>query len=203
MLRIKTSRAQYWKLENLEDFDGQRWVMRGVPDPFGPDPEADLEQSWTASPQWTGHARITVRGLRGDQYAGAGTTVSVDAGPRQAIPTFSPGTWQADRDSGQATHTRSSSTRRARTCSSCRPPTAARAASRATHSRRCSRSCAPSCPTPETPAAAWSRRSSSSCARSTSSARRWLRTSAAAPRGPASLHCATRPTGARGSSPSS
>ncbi len=98
MLRIKTSRAQYWKLENLEDFDGQRWVMRGVPDPFGPDPEADLEQSWTASPQWTGHARITVRGLRGDQYAGAGTTVSVDAGGRAAIPTFSPGTWQADRE---------------------------------------------------------------------------------------------------------
>ena len=98
MLRIKTSRAQYWKLENLEDFDGQRWVMRGVPDPFGPDPEADLEQSWAAHPQWTGRARITVRGLRGDQYAGAGTTVSVDAGPREAIPTFSPGTWQADRE---------------------------------------------------------------------------------------------------------
>jgi transglutaminase-like putative cysteine protease len=98
MLRIKTARAQYWKLENLEDFDGQRWVMRGVPDPFGPEPEADLEQSWTASPQWTGHARITVRGLRGDQYAGAGTTVFVDAGPRRAIATFSPGTWQADRE---------------------------------------------------------------------------------------------------------
>ena len=98
MLRIKTNRAQYWKLENLEDFDGQRWVTRGVPDPFGPEPEADLEQSWTSSPQWTGHARITVRGLRGDQYAGAGTTVSVDAGRRRAIPTFSPGTWQADRE---------------------------------------------------------------------------------------------------------
>ena len=41
---------------------------------------------------------ITVRGLRGDQYAGAGTTVSVDAGRRRAIPTFSPGTWQADRE---------------------------------------------------------------------------------------------------------
>ena len=62
MLRIKSARPQYWKLENLEDFDGQRWVTRGVPDPFGPEPEADLEQSWTASPQWTGSARITVRG---------------------------------------------------------------------------------------------------------------------------------------------
>ena len=47
MLRIKTSRAQYWKLENLEDFDGLRWVQRGVPDPFGPErggrPRAELD----------------------------------------------------------------------------------------------------------------------------------------------------------------
>jgi transglutaminase-like putative cysteine protease len=98
MLRIKTPKPEYWKLENLEDFDGQRWVMRGVPDPYGPGPEADLEQSWSASPQWTGTATVTVRGLRGDAYAGAGTTLSVDGGDRQAIETFSPGTWQADKE---------------------------------------------------------------------------------------------------------
>ena len=98
MLRIKTTKPQYWKLENLEDFDGQRWVMRGVPDPYGPAPEADLEQSWSASPQWTGTATVTVRGLRGDAYAGAGTTLSVDGGDREAIETFSPGTWQADKE---------------------------------------------------------------------------------------------------------
>ena len=98
MLRIKTNRAQYWKLENLEDFDGQRWVQRGVPDPFGPEVTADLDQSWRSQGQWTGRAQITVRGLRGDRFAGAGTTLRVDAAPRQATPTFSPGTWQADRE---------------------------------------------------------------------------------------------------------
>ncbi len=45
-----------------------------------------------------GAARVTVRGLRGDALAGAGTTTSVDAGERRAIPTFSPGTWRADRE---------------------------------------------------------------------------------------------------------
>jgi len=98
MLRIKTNRAQYWKLENLEDFDGQRWAQRGVPDPFGPEAEADLEQNWASKPQWNGRARVTVRGLRGDQFAGAGTTIAVDGGPRRATATFSPGTWQADRE---------------------------------------------------------------------------------------------------------
>ena len=94
----RRAKPQYWKLENLEDFDGQRWVMRGVPDPYGPGPEADLEQSWSASPQWTGTATVTVRGLKGDAYAGAGTTLSVDGGDREAIETFSPGTWQADKE---------------------------------------------------------------------------------------------------------
>ena len=98
MLRIRSARPQYWKLENLEDFDGERWVMRGVPDKFGPEPEADLDENWPASPQWTSEARVTVRGLRGDQFAGAGTTLSVDAGSRSVLPTFSPGTWQADHE---------------------------------------------------------------------------------------------------------
>ena len=98
MLRIRSSRAQYWKLENLEDFDGERWVERGVPDVFGPEPEADLDENYSDNPQWGGAARVTVRGLRGDALAGAGTTTSVDAGERRAIPTFSPGTWRVDRE---------------------------------------------------------------------------------------------------------
>ena len=57
MLRIRASRPQYWKLENLEDFDGERWVERSVPDPFGPEPEADLDEDWGENPQWAGEAR--------------------------------------------------------------------------------------------------------------------------------------------------
>ena len=98
MLRIKTDKPQYWKLENLEDFDGQRWVMRGVPDAYGPGRRPTSDPSWSAARQWTGTATVTVRGLRGSQYAGAGTTLSVDCTDRPATPTFSPGTWQADRD---------------------------------------------------------------------------------------------------------
>ena len=99
MLRIRSRRPQYWKLENLEDFDGERWVGRSVPDQFGPGPEADLDENAAAHPQWNGEARVTVRGLRGDLFAGAGTTLAVDAGPRrEATPTFSPGTWEADQE---------------------------------------------------------------------------------------------------------
>jgi protein-glutamine gamma-glutamyltransferase len=98
MLRIRSARPQYWKLENLEDFDGERWTMRDTPDQFGPEPEADLDEDWAAHPEWTSTARVTVRGLKSDLYAGAGTTLAVDAGSRRALPTFSPGTWEADGD---------------------------------------------------------------------------------------------------------
>ena len=148
--------------------------MRGVPDPYGPEPEADLEQSWSASPQWTGAATVTVRGLRGDAYAGAGTTLSVDGGDREAhrdlLARHLAGRQGAQ---GAATPTASASTRRGRTRSSCRRPAAARAASRATRCRSRCRCSSPSCRTRATRARGRSPRSSSSCGRSTSSARRW------------------------------
>jgi protein-glutamine gamma-glutamyltransferase len=98
MLRIKSARPQYWKLENLEEFDGDRWVMRGDPDPFGPESTADLDRDWAAHPEWTDTAQVTVRGLRGNAFAGAGTTLSVDAGSHRAVPTLSPGTFESDGD---------------------------------------------------------------------------------------------------------
>jgi hypothetical protein len=96
MLRIRSGRPQYWKLENLDEFDGEHWVMRGDPAAAGPDPDADLDENWTSHPQWTGEARVTVRGLRAAQLAGAGTTLAVDAGSHRALGTFSPGTFVAD-----------------------------------------------------------------------------------------------------------
>ena len=94
LLRIKSDEPQYWKLENLEDFDGQRWETRGDPDPFGPTPDADLDSAWQFHDEWTDEARITVRGLRSSELAGAGTTLSVDTGRKEAVITFSPGTWK-------------------------------------------------------------------------------------------------------------
>src|SRR4051794_26662529 len=77
MLRIRSAAPQYWKLENLDEFDGDHWVMRGTPTAAGSDPEADLDEDWALHPRWAGGARGTVRGVRGAAPARAGPTPSV------------------------------------------------------------------------------------------------------------------------------
>jgi transglutaminase-like putative cysteine protease len=98
MLRIKSDQPHYWKLENLEYFDGTRWETRATPDSVGDAPVADLDPDWQAHHEWSGTARITVRGLRGTDLVGAGTTLEVDAGRNETMSTLSPGTWRAVRD---------------------------------------------------------------------------------------------------------
>ena len=133
MLRIQTRRAQYWKLENLEDFDGQRWVDARRARPVRPrargrpraelDREAAVERAARASPSAACAATSTPAPARRSRSTPAPRRRSRPSRPAPGRPTAS---------SRPATPTRSSSTRRARTCSSCRPPAAARAASRAT-----------------------------------------------------------------------
>ena len=98
LLRIKSDRPHYWKLENLEYFDGTRWETRATPDSIGDAPEADLDPGWQLHEEWSGQARITVRGLRGTDLAGAGTTLAVDAGRNETMSTLSPGTWRSVRE---------------------------------------------------------------------------------------------------------
>ena len=168
MLRIRAPRPQYWKLENLEDFDGERWVGRGVPDQFGPGPEADLDENCGRAPaverRGARHrprpARRPVRGRRHDARGRRRAR-------GEATPTFSPGTWQADHELAAGDSYRVPSTRRGRTRSSSPPRRAARAASRATRSTCCCRCSSPSCPRPAS-AAGPSPRSSSSRRRSRS-----------------------------------
>jgi len=98
ILRVRARDAHYWKAASLEEFDGQRWVQRGTPDPEGFSPSADLAPGWTTRRGWTGEARVTVRALRGETFVAAGTALGVEDSPTPAVPGLTPGVFAATRE---------------------------------------------------------------------------------------------------------
>jgi protein-glutamine gamma-glutamyltransferase len=90
VLRIRAAHAAYWKAENLDGFDGLRWLhVRGVADEEPP-------AAFYTHPDWTQDVRVTVRALNSDQFIGAGSTLVVRDARAAPIAGGSPGTYNAD-----------------------------------------------------------------------------------------------------------
>jgi transglutaminase-like putative cysteine protease len=92
LLRVRAQkRAAYWKAENLDGFDGVRWVQTDseLEDPSTPDDEEALIQG-------TQTIRVTIRNLSSDQFVTAGWTDEVDSPTIREIPRAD-GTWMAAR----------------------------------------------------------------------------------------------------------
>lgn len=108
MLRIEARRAAYWKAENLDRFDGLRWVAEQRSPGVNPRSELPV-QAELMHPGWIERLRVTVRSLRSREVIGAGTTLAVTKlGRRPARPAGSAGTFAVRRalgrgDSYQAT----------------------------------------------------------------------------------------------------
>jgi len=69
LLRVRAPQAAYWKTENLDHFDGQRWSRSGSIGglPLIP-PDADPK----LMNQWTQTIKVRVRNLRSDDFVTAG-----------------------------------------------------------------------------------------------------------------------------------
>jgi transglutaminase-like putative cysteine protease len=88
ILDVKASRADYWKAENLDHFDGTAWV-EGSADTAGalPTPASSSVSRWSQT------LKVTLRGMQTSDIVAAGF-----AAPPQHVPTSvllgdSPGTW--------------------------------------------------------------------------------------------------------------
>lgn len=96
VLRVQTADPEYWKAENLEEFDGVAWRSAGASDPASDDPEADLPYDWRDRPGWTSTLKVTVRRVRTSDLIGAGTILGVESSTRRVRPAGAPGAWRAD-----------------------------------------------------------------------------------------------------------
>ena len=114
VLRVATAKPSYWKVRNLEEFDGEVWRDGGAG--FGGnDPALDLPPDWRDRPDWTDELRISIRRMRTTDVVGAGTNAPRDlARPPRAAGERAGDVERRSPSSGAATPTRSRRTSRAR-----------------------------------------------------------------------------------------
>jgi hypothetical protein len=97
VLRVATTRPSYWKMRNLDDFDGAQWVEGNVR--LGSlDPELDLTHEWEVQAGWRETFRVTLRRMRTPDVLGAGTVLDVQDTPRVVEPAGETGVWRARSD---------------------------------------------------------------------------------------------------------
>ena len=96
MLRVKAKRAAYWKAQNLDIFDGDRWIQaqsgtRESIENWLPDDPAIRDR-------FTQQIEVSVRNLRTRTFVTAGIAVDAPEMPnRAAIPNGPPGIWASSR----------------------------------------------------------------------------------------------------------
>src|SRR5215207_5338031 len=94
VLRVAATRPSYWKMRNLDDFDGEYWVDGG-PRLGGVEPELELARDWRVQTGWRETLRVTLRRMRTRDVLGAGTTLAVEDTARAVGPAGEPGTWRS------------------------------------------------------------------------------------------------------------
>ena len=114
VLRVDARRPSYWKVADLEDFDGATWEDSGADDAGSADPALDLARDWKARPAWRETLRVTLRRIETTRVIGAGTTLGVEDTSRDVAPPASPACGAPPARSAPATPTRSRATCRAR-----------------------------------------------------------------------------------------
>jgi hypothetical protein len=96
VFRVDTRRPSYWKIADLDDFDGDAWVDTGADDAGEIPPEFNLARRWDARPAWRQTMRVTLRRIETNSVITAGTTLSVEDTSRPVHPSGEPGLWRSD-----------------------------------------------------------------------------------------------------------
>jgi protein-glutamine gamma-glutamyltransferase len=88
VIDVAARHPDYWKAENLDFFDGRRWVAGQV---SGGDQYAGVDGS--AISRWTQTIRVTIRAMKTSNVIAAGLASQPSRVPSAVAPGPSPGTW--------------------------------------------------------------------------------------------------------------
>ena len=95
VLRVDADRPSYWKVADLDDFDGEAWGDTGADRTDEVSPEFDLPSGSQGRPQWRESIRVTLRRIETDSIIASGTTLAVSDAGRSVTPSGEPGLWRA------------------------------------------------------------------------------------------------------------
>jgi hypothetical protein len=93
VLRVASTRPSYWKMRDLDDFDGRAWLDGGVR-LGGSDPQLDLTHDWRVQAGWRETLRVTLRRMQTRDVLGTGTTLAVSDTAKVVGP-VEPSMWRA------------------------------------------------------------------------------------------------------------
>ena len=93
LLRTRSARPEYWKAENLDEFDGLVWRQPTGPGTAYRDRADGLRALALQHPGWMRSATVTIRGLNTTDLIGMGETIAVRRVPHEVSPGVTPGTW--------------------------------------------------------------------------------------------------------------
>jgi transglutaminase-like putative cysteine protease len=96
VLRVDSARPSYWKVADLDEFDGDKWVDTGSDSPGEARPDLDLARTWEARPAWRQTLRVTLRRIQTSNVIAAGTTLAVEDTGRPVRPSDESGMWRSD-----------------------------------------------------------------------------------------------------------
>jgi transglutaminase-like putative cysteine protease len=95
MLRVTAKQAAYWKAQQLDVFDGERWVQspKATREAF----DVELPDDPAIRRRFTQKIRVSVRNLRSRTFITAGISAAPVMPNRAAIPNGPPGIWVSSR----------------------------------------------------------------------------------------------------------
>ncbi|HWF49902.1 MAG TPA: transglutaminase-like domain-containing protein [Solirubrobacteraceae bacterium] len=101
VLSVKASRPEFWKTENLDQFDGTGWAQAaGNAGASGNAPPATPPPSAAALATWTQSLRVTIGVMYTTEIVASGTAQRPENVTGGVVPGPSPGTWTANQQLG-------------------------------------------------------------------------------------------------------
>lgn len=101
VLHVRAAHAEYWKTQNLDEFDGRGWVQAPqFPNYVGAAPPAAPPPSPSALAAWTQKLRVTIGTMYTGNIIASGTAQAPQHVPGGVSTGASPGTWNAHRQLG-------------------------------------------------------------------------------------------------------